>query len=490
MQNVQSSLAQQAHALHPGANLGQHFGLVYAVCQKGVCGCGHCRKVEGGLHLLFRKELAFALASQSVSGLSQVYVVLAEGGKGQRAGGHKGMQRALPARLAVVCGHVPSIVGNAVKAHLAGFGIFHRIGAETAHQVVDVLSVAVGLAHEQTALAIVVHGIVEPDEGLALDLSVNPFHVILLNHVHHAVAGPHNAYLGIHLGSQGGQIIAARPCLVILGGTHDEGLHVCVLAHKLVGNVVEQSGLLVALGSFAPDVVKEDGKGADAQRIHLLQLFHHGHRVCLVPLDVASGMDGPYKLHFVAVGSLHQLAQQGGFLLGVGLTPLGTVVGVVLGTIDIDVHLVLAIEVELAQTVLVAPGIAIEALNDTTARNAGPVGDLALHHLGLAHHLQQALHAIVCTVVVLSGNHNLVCRHLQIVTLCLGGNLFLEFLYGLVSLLAQNNGLGQGKLLCIHLFVHAHNVQLGGKQFHSIAVGPVGAHNVELLRVGESLSAP
>ena len=201
-------------------------------------------------------------------------------------------------------------------------------------------------------------------------------------------------------------------------------------------------------------------------------------------------MDGPYKLHLVAVGGLNQFAQQGGLLLGVRLAPLGTVVGVVLGTVHIDVHLVLAIEVELAQTVLVAPGVAVEAFYHAAARNAGPVRNLALHHLGPAHNLQQALHTVECAGLVLTGYHNLVRSNLQIISLCPVRYLLLVFLYRLVSFLTQDNGLGLRKFLGVRLVVHTQDVQLGGKQFHGIAVGPVCTDKIEFLGLVKCLSSP
>ena len=106
--------------------------------------------------------------------------------------------------------------------------------------------------------------------------------------------------------------------------------------------------------------------------------------VAQTPLDVAGRMDGPYELHLVLMGSVYQFLQFCSLIGGIRFAPACTVVWIVLGTEHIGVHLVLAIEIKLAQTVLVAPGVAVETLDDTAVRYAGIVGNLAFHNLRLA----------------------------------------------------------------------------------------------------------
>ena len=304
--HLYATLSQETHALHPGSYLAQHLGLVHAVGQEGI----GCRTESGEIHegrMSRLEELrTLSFSTQSVSRLAQVHVVLAEEAESLLAGGHEVVHGPPPALGSIILRHVPRIVSNAVETHLGSLGIFHGVGAESAHHVVDVETIAVGLAHEEPALAVVVDGIVEPDKCLALYLVINPLHVVFLNHIHHAVARPHDAYLGVHLRAQGRQVLLAGPALVVFCGTHDERLHVLVAAYELVRHVVEQSCLLVALGTLSPDVIEEDRKGADAQRVHLLQLVDHGHGVLQIPAYVATWVYGPYELHLVAVSRFHQ----------------------------------------------------------------------------------------------------------------------------------------------------------------------------------------
>ena len=263
-----------------------------------------------------------------------------------------------------------------------------------------------------------------------------------------------------------------------------------MLAHKVVGKIVEQTCLLVATCALAPYVVEEDSERADAQVVHQFQFLSHVDGVLQAPLDVACGVDGPYELNLVLVCCVNEFLQLGSLVGRIGLAPACTVVGIVLRTEHIGIHLVLAIEVELAQTVLVAPGVAIETLDDTTVGYAGIVGNLACHNLVLAHNLRKGLGSIVCTAVVTTGNYNLLSADLQVVALGLCRDEFLEFLYGLVVCLTDNDGSGFRELLGIHLLAGANYVQLGGKQFNGIGICLGCAYKIELLRLGKSLVAP
>ena len=80
---------------------------------------------------------------------------------------------------------------------------------------------------------------------------------------------------------------------------------------KLVGDVVEQSGLLVGLFAFTIDIVEEDGKGAHAGSVHLLEFVHHVEAVGIIPLDVVARVNGPDKLHLVFGRFGHEFLNDG-----------------------------------------------------------------------------------------------------------------------------------------------------------------------------------
>ena len=201
-------------------------------------------------------------------------------------------------------------------------------------------------------------------------------------------------------------------------------------------------------------------------------------------------MDGPYELNLVFVSSIYQFLQLSSLGSGVGLAPACTVVGVVLGTEHIGVHLILTIEIELAQTVLVAPGIAIEALDDATVSYTGIVGYLAGHYLWLAHNLCQGLYTIEGTAIVVSGNNNLLCTDIQVVGLCLCRNEFLILLNGLIVCFADDNGGSLRELLGINFLADTDYVHFGRKECYGICIGLARTDKIELLCIAEGLASP
>ena len=96
--------------------------------------------------------------------------------------------------------------------------------------------------------------------------------------------------------------------------------------------------------------------------------------VFFVPFDVFTRMNSPHEVHTVLLAGRYQLTDILRFLVGIGLAPVGTaVVGVVLRTIHIHVHFMLAIEVDERQAHLVRPWVAVKSFYHTTKRQVGPV---------------------------------------------------------------------------------------------------------------------
>ena len=117
---------------------------------------------------------------------------------------------------------------------------------------------------------------------------------------------------------------------------------------EVVVHIVQQFGLLVCLGSLAPDVVKEDGKRTYAESVHHLEFVYKVVAVFVVPLDVHARVDSPVEVYAVLLSHLVKLLYAVGFLGRVGLAPLVAVIGVVLRSVDVGVHLVASIELYLA----------------------------------------------------------------------------------------------------------------------------------------------
>ena len=189
----------------------------------------------------------------------------------------------------------------------------------------------------------------------------------------------------------------------------------------MVVQVVQQVGLLVGLGTFARNVVEEHGKATYPQLIHLLELVQQILAVFVVPLDVLPRMDGPIEDDIVLAGLVYQLLQLGRLAFGIGLAPVrSAVIGVVLGTVQIDIHLVATVKVQLAQAGFMTPGGAVETLNHATVGHVRVVGNLGQRQLGKCQQLCQRLHTVVGTARIGTGDDDLILVHLQVIAFGLG----------------------------------------------------------------------
>ena len=211
---------------------------------------------------------------------------------------------------------------------------------------------------------------------------------------------------------------------------------VVVFLDEVVPNVVQLSTLQRGIGTA--EVIEEDGKVAHAQRIDIFQFRHNCLEVGLAVRDASTCVNGPYKVDVSLAGIGSQFCNDSPLLGRVVGAPLRAMVGVVFGTIDIDVHLVRGIEVELTLSVFGTPGIAIETFNHSALERAGIVldGD-AHHHLGLKH-LHQGLCGIVSTSLVTTSKDDGVGRYLEIVALSLCGDERCILGYCFVADLAQS----------------------------------------------------
>ena len=118
-------------------------------------------------------------------------------------------------------------------------------------------------------------------------------------------------------------------------------------------------------------------------------------------------MDGPVEVKTVFIGGLHQVGDIGCFLGGIRQAPVGRrVVGVVLRTVDVVVHLIAAQVIDDVLAHLVAPGRAVETFHHSAVGKGGIVVDF--HHgqtaFGFGHgafqHLAQRLESVECSALV------------------------------------------------------------------------------------------
>ena len=266
--------------------------------------------------------------------------------------------------------------------------------------------------------------------------------------MHHGVARPHDFDALVHLFAECAQIalLVVGPGSVVLSGAHDERRHVLVCGNEVVVDVVEQGCLLVGFRALAPDVVEEDGEGADAKGIHFLELGHECVAVGIVPFDVDAGMDGPVEFHTPLLGVLVEFLNAFGFVLGIRHAPVVAVVGVVLGSVDVDVHLVASVELDLAEASLVAPWRAVKALDRAAEGHVGPVGHRGFLQFALGQRLLQGLQTIEEAHLVATHHHGTLLGELQVVAFGVLGCFGRIFLDGFVAFHAQCEGEGCGGL--------------------------------------------
>ena len=185
---------------------------------------------------------------------------------------------------------------------------------------------------------------------------------------------------------EGGDLggIIRQEGIAVLGGDGDEIADTLVGLHEAGLEVGEELG--VSLGIQGGDIVQENGEITAAQLVDLLALGHELLKVGLVAaaqVDVPAGGDGVDELDVVLIRRGDEVSHALQLCTRVAGTPLGTVLGIVLGGVNVGVHLVLAHEGEEILAVLMSPGGAVEALDDT----AQGVARSVLHRNGRAFSL-------------------------------------------------------------------------------------------------------
>ena len=267
------------------------------------------------------------------------------------------------------------------------------------------------------------NGEIQPDVTLTLNAFVNPFHRFLVNGMHYRVTRPHNFYRLIHIATERTEITALfiGPTAIVFCRTHHERTNVALCFHKVGVDIVQEFSLLISLCAFSPNIVEENGKRTHTKLIHGFEFLHHGVAIGFCPLNIYTGVDCPVEVYTVLVRSVEKNLKACCFFGGIRLTPLITVIRVILRTVNVNVHLVLSIEIELRESVFLTPGCAIETFNYATESNVREVGDFTSLQLAVLHHCEQRLYAIKSTAFVLRSNNNFLVSHLKVITFCLCG---------------------------------------------------------------------
>ena len=230
---------------------------------------------------------------------------------------------------------------------------------------------------------------VEPNVALATDALVDPVHTFLLDGVHHAIARPHHLDAWTKVLSQSVEIYVAlsAPRTIIDGGTEQERRHITMFAHKDRVYIVEELSLFLTARTFTRDVVEEDSKRADAKTIHLLKFVHKIVAIFIRPFDIESRVDCPIEVYPTLVRTDIEFLEQFCFILRICLAPMLTVIRIIFRTIDVDIHLVATIEVNLSQAVFVTPRTTIETFDGAAEFHIGPVLDGASLELSFGNHV-------------------------------------------------------------------------------------------------------
>ena len=289
-------------------------------------------------------------------------------------------QSPFPVGQGIVVLDVPGIVGHSVESQPGSLGVLHRVAQQTA-EILGTQTVVqtIGRSLHHDIAAVIGHGEVPPYQRRTLYPIPHPLEGRGGHVAAHSVTCPEYADRGIELAAVDSQAAAVRgigPGAVVVGRADDQRGHVPLDGHELSRQPVEQLHLPHRVGALSGYVVEEDGECPDSQVIHCLELGHQTAVVLLVPLNILTGMHGPDEVHPVALTGAYQFRYLPGLSGRIGVAPVGrAVIRVVLGPVDIGVHLVAAEEVNQGQTGLVGPGCAVEPLDHSAGGQVRPVID-------------------------------------------------------------------------------------------------------------------
>ena len=150
-------------------------------------------------------------------------------------------------------------------------------------------------------------------------------------------------------------------------------------------------------------------------------------------------MNGPVKVYTAFFRILIQFLYAFGLGLGVRHAPAVAVVGVVFRSVNVYIHFVTAVKIELAQACAVAPRRSVETFHHSTEFYVGPVSDGACFETPFLRHGQQRLYAVEESLFIGSGNDGAFLAYLEIVAFGLWRDFFCVCLYGLITFHAKRH---------------------------------------------------
>ena len=315
---------------------------------------------------------------------------------------------------------VPGEVGVEEDADLAGFGLLHGVDHAADERTggdVGAQSVLVA-AHGEMVARVIGARPVDPHEGGDARLARERLDRGAIGLAPHAGAG----HDGLHVRGQLVVPVLAR-LRVVCGDERDRVLETRILGravlvlHRLqlvqpVGEVVEQLDVVARARIACVVGTQHDltAAGIDDLQVLRLQDLEVG-LVAAAERDrvVHERMQRVDEAALRIVAGLRQRGDLLDLLIGIQRAPLGVMLGIVLGSVDVGVLLVVAAPAHQLDAVLGAPGITVIALDEAAGLHVRPVVDGQGAHraaLDLLENLEQRAQTVESRVGVATQNHD------------------------------------------------------------------------------------
>ena len=210
---------------------------------------------------------------------------------------------------------------------------------------------------------------------------------------------------------------ARSPCRIVAGRDNDQRSNIAFFLHKLIVDPVDKRYLSRSVVPVVC-VVKQDTELADAEVIELFILLDQSIKVCVVKLQCRTRMDRPAEVEIVLMSRLCKLGDLLCLVLRIKLFPVRPVIRIVLGRIDVCIHLVFRRILHQAHPLFMCPRISVEAFDITAELDLRIILDRNLCDPSfsalLLHHLLKRHDSIVSAVRIASDDRNVAVRVLII----------------------------------------------------------------------------
>ena len=132
-------------------------------------------------------------------------------------------------------------------------------------------------------------------------------------------------------------------------------------------DAIEEGGLIGAVVSG--DIVEEDGETSATDVVECRELIDHEVEILIGIIEVEPRGDGENKFDLILIGGGDQFLQPIELMVGIRLTPLSSMIGIVLWSIDISIEIMLSTEGHKFEALSVRPRQTVEAFDDASDRN-------------------------------------------------------------------------------------------------------------------------